>query len=116
LLAAVGISLLGLASNLGLIVVATLIRGVGTGLLWIFSSAILMGITDDRFRGRVFAFEFAALTLTQSIATLFAGMAVDRFQIDVQDVLLLIGGFALVVTAAWLLFLRWSKRQQTAAA
>ena len=114
LFAAVGISLLGLASSLGLIVVATLIRGVGTGLLWIFSSAILMGITDDRFRGRVFAFEFAALTLTQSIATLFAGMAVDRFQMDVQDVLLLIGGVALVMTAIWLVFLRWAKRHQPA--
>ncbi len=102
----VGVTLLGLAPNLGWALGATLFRGVGTGCLWVFSSAILMQVSENRFRGRVFAFEFATLTLTQSIATILAGLAVDRLQMDVQDVLLVMGGVGLLMTAVWLLFLR----------
>lgn len=101
-----GVLLLGLAPNLGWIIGATLLRGVGTGALWVFSSAILMQVTDDRFRGRVFAFEFAALTLTQSISTLLAGIAYDQFQMAVQDVLLVMGGVGFGLAMVWLMFLR----------
>ena len=102
----VGVTLLGIAPGLIWVIGATLLRGVGSGALWVFSSAVLQRIVEDRFRGRVFAFEFAALMLTQSISTVLAGIAYDRLGLDVQEVLLLMGGLGLVTTAVWLVFFR----------
>jgi MFS family permease len=111
LLMTTGVTLLGLAPSLGWALGATLFRGVGTGALWVFSSSILMGLVDNRFRGRVFAFEFASLTFTQSVATLFAGLAVDRLGLEVQQVLLVLGGVGLMMSLLWLLFRRYMPGQ-----
>jgi MFS family permease len=62
-----GILLLAYASSLPLFLWGTLVRTVGSGAVWVFSAALLQMLTPDRFRGRVFAFEFALLTLTQSV-------------------------------------------------
>lgn len=111
-----GVMLLGIARDLAWVVGATLLRGAGTGALWVFSSAILMQVTEDRYRGRVFAFEFAALTLTTSISTLFAGIAMDQWQIGVQDVLLLMGLGGLTVGMVWFGLLRRARTRSTATA
>ncbi len=106
-----GVLLLGTAPTLPWIVTATLMRSVGTGTLWVFSSTILQSTVENRYRGRVFAFEFAALTLLQSVSTMWAGVAVDRLQLAVQSVFVLTSVVSLAVTLAWLAFqLRVSRR------
>ena len=60
----VGVTLLGLAPSLGWVIGATLLRGVGTGALWVFSSAILQcKWSTTAFAAVCLRFEFAALTL-----------------------------------------------------
>ena len=106
-----GVLLLGLAPGLSWVVAATLMRSVGTGMLWVFSSTLLQSLVENRFRGRVFAFEFAAMTLLQSISTLWAGMAYDRWQLAVQSVFVLTSIVSLAVSLAWIVFrLRASDR------
>ena len=86
------------------VVVMTVVRGVGSGASWVFSSALLQSLVTDEFRGRVFSFEFAIFTLTQSISVLWAGLAMDSFGLGVQDVLLSMGVVGVIVTGTWLLF------------
>jgi MFS family permease len=100
----VGIWLLAEASNLGAYTTGTLIRTIGTGAVWVFSAALLQMIVPDRYRGRVFAFEFAALTLTQSLSTYWAGAAQDALGLDVRMVARSMALVGLVVTALWLGF------------
>ena len=95
---------LAAAGSLGALMAATLVRTVGSGALWVFSSAILQTIVPDRFRGRVFAFEFAALTLTQSIATLSAGVLGDRAGLSAQEVMSVMSGVSVFITLLWGLF------------
>ncbi len=102
----IGVTILGLAGNFGWIIGATLVRGVGTGALWVFSSAILMQLSENKFRGRVFAFEFAALTFTQSLSTLFSGYVMDIWQLNAQQVLLLLGVVSVAMILLWTVF-RW---------
>lgn len=110
-----GVLLLGLAPTLSWVVVATLMRSVGTGTLWVYSSTVLQTMVENRLRGRVFAFEFAALTLMQSISTLWAGFATDRLQLGVQSVFVLTSILGLAVSLLWLAFrLRVSRRLATA--
>ena len=99
-----GITGLGLAGALPWVFVLTVLRGTGGGTVWVFSSALLQMLVTDRYRGRVFAFEFAAFTLTQSISTVFAGVAQDYLGMSVQQVFVVMGGVGVVVGVIWLLF------------
>ncbi|MCB0044151.1 MAG: MFS transporter [Caldilineaceae bacterium] len=103
---AVGLVGIGLARILPWIFVSTFVRALGTGSLWVFSSALLQRLVERRFRGRVFAFEFAALTLTQSISVLWAGLAQDMLGLAIQRVFLIMGLSGIVVLGVWLLFIR----------
>jgi MFS family permease len=99
-----GVVGLAFAPALGWVIGASFLRALGTGTIWVFSAAMLQQIVADRYRGRVFAFEFAVMTLTQSIATLWAGFALDRLQFSIQEVILSAALMSVGVTLAWLFF------------
>jgi len=99
-----GTAAMAFAGGLGTLLPATLLRTVGTGTLWVFTAALLQIIVPDRFRGRVFAFEFAALTLTQSLSTLGAGALQDRAGLSAPGVMAVQAAISVVVTALWVLF------------
>ncbi|MBK8433351.1 MAG: hypothetical protein IPL28_19560 [Chloroflexi bacterium] len=65
----------------------------------------------DKVRGRVFAFEFALLTLTQSISIYWAGAAQDWLGWDVRLVTLSMGGLGTAVALLWLIFV-WQVRHK----
>lgn len=98
-----GIMGLGLAPALSFFLLATFVRTVGTGTLWVFSAALLQMMVPDQYRGRVFAFEFAVLTLTQSISILSVGVAQDSL-IPLSQIAIWIGVLGLIVGAVWLGF------------
>jgi MFS family permease len=99
-----GIFWLSVAPTLSQFGLGTLMRTVGSGTVWVFSAAMLQMIVPDRFRGRVFAFEFAVLTLTQSISIFWAGYAQDHLGWGVNQVGLSMALVALVGGALWLVF------------
>ena len=103
-LLALGIFVLSVAPTLGIFSLGTLIRTVGSGTIWVFSAALLQMIVPDRYRGRVFAFEFAALTLTQSISIFWAGYAQDTLGLDVRQVAYSMAIVAGVTGVVWLVF------------
>lgn len=99
----IGVFGLGMAPTLVWVLIASFLRSLGSGSLWVFSSAILQRTADDQYRGRVFASEFALLTLSQSISTLWAGIALDTLHLGVQGVILTTG----VISAAMMLMWVW---------
>ena len=99
-----GIWTLARAMSFPVFLSGTLVRTVGSGTVWVFSAALLQMLAPDRFRGRVFAFEFAALTLTQSVATFFAGYAQDSWGMDVRQVTAVLGWLSVVVVVLWIPF------------
>ena len=100
----VGTAWLALVNSLGSLLLATVMRTLGTGTLWVFSAALLQTIVPDKYRGRVFAFEFAALTMTQSISTLAGGYMLDTTGLSMQSVMGVMAGVGLVMTLLWLGF------------
>jgi MFS family permease len=103
-LLALGIFVLSVAPTLAVFSLGTLIRTVGSGTIWVFSAALLQMIVPDRYRGRVFAFEFAALTLTQSISIFWAGYAQDTLGLDVRQVAYSMAIIAALMGVMWLVF------------
>lgn len=100
-----GILWLSAAPTLGFFLLATLTRTVGSGVVWVFSAALLQMLVPNDVRGRVFAFEFAMLTLTQSISTYAAGFLQDNLSMSVQQATAVMGYAGVFVAAIWLLFL-----------
>jgi MFS family permease len=101
---ATGIFLLATAQTLGIFTIGTLIRTVGSGTIWVFSAALLQMIVPDQFRGRVFAFEFAVVTLTQSISSLWAGFAQDDLGLGLRQVALSMSLVSLAMGLIWAAF------------
>ncbi|MCC6607299.1 MAG: MFS transporter [Anaerolineae bacterium] len=112
-LVAAGIWGLGTAPTFGLFLLATFVRTVGSGTIWVFSAVLLQIVVPDRYRGRVFAFEFAMLTLAQSVSTLLAGMLQDSPRWGLQPGALLFSGLGALFSLGWLVFYSWSRRNST---
>ncbi len=100
----IGTAWLSAVDQLLTLLMATVIRTLGTGTLWVFASALLQTIVPDRYRGRVFSFEFAALTLTQSISTLAGGYLLDSAGMSMQGVMAVMATTSAVTTLLWLAF------------
>lgn len=110
-----GIFLLSTAPNLWFFLAATLIRTIGSGTVWVFSAALLQTLLPDHVRGRVFAFEFTFLTLTQSLAIFTAGWIQDGLGWTVQQTAIGIGGLGLFMLGWWLLFYLLMSREKALA-
>jgi len=70
------LALSGLAS-LPLAALAVLFAHVGGSIQWVFSTSLLQTRVPDRLLGRVFATEYAALTLTTALSAYLTGVARD---------------------------------------
>lgn len=108
---ALGILGLSAAPTLPWFGLATLIRTVGSGTIWVFSAALLQMVVPDRVRGRVFAFEFALLTLTQSISIFWAGFAQDNLGWTIRAVTASSGVAGLAVGLLWTIFHLYTLRR-----
>ena len=103
-LVAVGILTLGSVNSLPAFLGGTFIRTFGTGTTWVFSAVLLQIMIPDKVKGRVFAFEFAALTLMQSLSTMAAGYAQDTFEWSLPRITLTFGWLGAVVFVLWMVF------------
>jgi MFS family permease len=103
-LTATGILSLGLVTTLPVFLGATFMRTIGTGTIWVFSAVLLQIMVPDRVKGRVFGFEFAALTLTQSLSVFTAGYTQDVFQWSLIRVSSTFGWLGVLVFVLWMAF------------
>ncbi len=69
---------LSIAPSLALAALAIFGAHIGGSIQWVFSTALLQTRVPDRLLGRVFATEFAALTLTTGLSAYLAGLIADR--------------------------------------
>jgi len=104
MLLTVGLAGLALAPTLPFFLGATLVRTLGSGTIWVFSAVLLQMILPNDVRGRVFGFEFAFLTLTNSLSVAWAGFAQDSLQLPVEQVTMSMALLSVVVGCAWLAF------------
>lgn len=56
---------------------AVLLAHMGGSIQWVFSTVLLQMSVPDRLRGRIFAIEYAALTLTTALSAYLTGVAHD---------------------------------------
>lgn len=104
------ISVLGLGvaaplQSFGLILLGALLRGVGGGITWVFSTQLLLQLVPNRVRGRVFATEFAIFTLMSAGGAAWVGGAVDS-PLGISGTLWWMAGLTVIPAILWALWLR----------
>ncbi len=100
----IGYASLGLATGLWLAAGSVLIAHLGGGSQWVLSSYGLQRLVPDRIRGRIFAFDFALITLSLGVSSLGAAWLADR--IGPRPAVAIAGGVALLWAGIWWLLTR----------
>ncbi len=94
--------LFGQAPWLPLAALFLLAAHLGGSITWVFSTVLLQLEVPDQFRGRVFAIEFALLTLAIAVSNYFTGYGLDVLRLDPRTVASLLGVYFIVPGLMWI--------------
>jgi MFS family permease len=81
------------------------LSGMFGSIVWVFSTALIHLEADRQFLGRIFGIEMALLTLIMGISNGVVGVAVDSLQMNIQSVILWMGGLYMIPGILWIIFL-----------
>jgi MFS family permease len=104
LIGALGLAVTGTLINFGTVLVGTLLRGVGGGIIWVFSTQLLLQLVPGHVRGRIFATEFAIFTLASAVGASMAGALLDS-STGISGLIWWMAGLGLIPAALWALWL-----------
>jgi len=108
-LAAVGLVVTGSLASFAVVLVGAFIVGSGGGLLWVFSTQLLLQLSPGQVRGRIFASEFACFSLGTAVGASLAGVALDQ-KVGIHAILYTMAIVSLAPAAVWAL---WTWRAKT---
>jgi predicted MFS family arabinose efflux permease len=97
----------GSTRSFGTALIVLALAHTGGSILWVFSTVLLQRGVEDNFRGRVFAAEFALMTLTMAASNYLTGELLDRFGLSPRvvtvgiGILFLLPGFIWFATKNW---------------
>ncbi len=106
---AVGLFVTAPLVSLPVVLLGALLSGVGNGILWVFSTQLLMHLVPGHIRGRVFSTEFAFFTLTSAAGAAAVGWAIDT-PLGIGGVVDWMARLVFVPAALWGLWLMVGKR------
>jgi MFS family permease len=104
-LAAAGYFTLALAPTLGTAMLTVVLAHSGVSMVWVFATTLIQWHTEDRFRGRVFAVDFAFLVTGMSLASTVSGVLVDA-GVAARTLAAATGVVACIPALAWVFVLR----------
>ncbi len=108
LLSSLGLLVTAPLFNFETVLVGILFRGIGGGMLWVFSTQLLLQAVPHLFRGRVFSTEFATFTLMSAAGVSLVGLGLDS-SLGLSGVLWWITALSVIPSALWGLWLMASK-------
>lgn len=108
LIASIGIAITGSLFNFGIVLFGGLVRSIGGGIAWVFSTQLLLQRAPNEIRGRIFGTEFALFTLMGGASSLITGALLDRFQL--QTILNGMAVLNLIPAVLWWLWYRHQNR------
>jgi MFS family permease len=103
--AAIGLIIVAPLPGFGIVLLGTFLRGFGGGLIWVFSTQILLQLLPNRIRGRVFSTEFAIQTLMAALAAYLGGWGLDRPALGITGMMWVMSGLTLIFGLLWTLWL-----------
>lgn len=90
------------ARNLGVAALFLLLARMHGAVVWVFSTILLQILTEDRYRGRVFAAEVSLFTGSMMLSSLVTSRALDLHWGSVSAVTTALGGVSILVGLCWI--------------
>jgi MFS family permease len=103
LLSAVGLLIASPLTDFYILQLGILLRGIGAGTVWVFSTQLLLQLVPNHVRGRVFATEYAIFTLMSAISAAITGPAMDL--IGISGLLVWMAILSLLPMVLWMLWM-----------
>jgi MFS family permease len=100
-----GLLIASTLSSFGVLLLGTLTRAFGGGMLWVFSTQLLLHLVPNEVRGRVFSIEFALMTLAMATSAASSGWILDRTSLDISSLLTWMSVLVLIPGLLWGLWL-----------
>jgi MFS family permease len=104
LLASLGLIIMAPMSSFAMVLLGTLLRGIGGGIGWVFATQLLFQLVPDRVRGRVFSTEFALFTLMQAAGAAAGGWVFDNTTLGISGMLWAMAVLVLVPGVLWVMW------------
>jgi MFS family permease len=92
---------LAVAPNIWLASLAVAGSHAAGSVLWVASTVLLQTAVPDRYRGRIFAIDFALLTLVSAASSYATALAIDRLAVSPRAMAVCLGALFLVPALAW---------------
>ncbi|MCB0108658.1 MAG: MFS transporter [Caldilineaceae bacterium] len=99
LIGGIGLLLTAPLSSFGMVLLGTALRSFGGGMVWVFSTQLLLQAVPGSVRGRVFATEFMFFYLGSAIASTVVGGALDL--LSISGVIWWMAGLSLLPVLLW---------------
>lgn len=90
-----------LSPTLGAAAFALCCAHAGASIIWTFSSALINRWVPDELRGRVFAADISAFTLTLTVSTWATGRALDAYGVSPRALMLVLAAVVVVPLVPW---------------
>jgi predicted MFS family arabinose efflux permease len=100
LLGGLGVAMFAPLSSFSVALAAMLIRGVGSGTVWVFSTQLLLSLVPPEVRGRVFAMEMAFFSLAAATGAWLSGALLDS-RLGISGTTWLIACLTLIPAGLW---------------
>lgn len=100
-----GLILAAQLTNFGMVLFGTLLRAIGGGINWVFSTQLLLQLVPNKVRGRVFSTEFAMLTLANALGAAMGGYVLDGTTLGISGLLWLMAILTAIPGVLWVLWM-----------
>jgi predicted MFS family arabinose efflux permease len=104
-----GYTAIAFAPTLWAVGLLVLTAHLGGGAQWVLSTYGLQRLVPDRIRGRIFAADYALITLSLGASSLVASWLAD--EVGPRPAIAMVGGLALAWAAAWWVLIRDVRRR-----
>ncbi|HEX9744916.1 MAG TPA: MFS transporter [bacterium] len=100
---ALGTALAGFHSIFVLVFAGLFINGFGIGVVWVFTTQLLMQLVPNEVRGRIFAAEFAFFTVGYAICAAMTGWMTENLGLQISGTLWILSSMVIVPFTVWIL-------------
>ncbi len=112
LMGAVGLAIVAPMVHFGWVLLGVTLRGIGGGIVWVFSTQLLLHLTPNSVRGRVFATDFALFTLMSAVGSAVAGGALDA-SLSIPEIFWWMAGLTVIPGVLWAVWLGGRIKRKT---
>ena len=104
LMGAVGLAIVAPMIQFGWVLLGVTLRGIGGGIIWVFSTQLLLQLAPNQVRGRVFSTDYALFTLMSAVGSAAAGAALDA-SLSIPAIFWWMAGLTVIPAVLWAIWL-----------